>query len=93
MNKYYNTDLTDYKEAKALDQLLKLATDAMQTQAEEDAQSNFTNPIGQFTITIGGVQTAFMLGGPQYDGVLAFITHIAYENGYMVDLDRLTVEE
>lgn len=91
MNKHYNTKLTSYNEAEALEQLLKNAHAALCADWErvdafaEDAWQDF------FTITINGVQTAFYLGGPQYEALIAFVNTIADENFYEVNLNEHTV--
>ena len=90
-NTSYSVRLKEYKESAALQQLL---------QAADEAASNFLDHFiedadyfDEFTITINGVTTAFVLGGPQYDALLAFVCHIADENGYSVDCAKSIVEE
>lgn len=93
MNTQYNTQLATYKESKALEQLLQAADEAMAEQIKRDERQKWYDKTDQFTITIGGVQTAFTLGGPQLDGLYAFVDYIAKENGYEVDFDCCTVKE
>ena len=90
-NAQYNAALKNYKESAALEQLLKAANAAIDCYDERFANDNYE--LDQFTITVGGVQTAFILGGPQYDALIDFIQHIADENLYLVDFDELTVSE
>jgi hypothetical protein len=90
-NKHYRTRLSTYNEAEALQQLMQTINTALSDerfkQYEDDVMSD------EILITIGGVQTAFYLGGPQVDGLMAFIDHIANENGYEVDFNNSTVVE
>lgn len=99
-NNQFNTQLTSYNEANALQQLLKAANqtfDEMNRQyeaaeaAEDFSRSEALVSDFQFTITVGGIQTAFILGCPQFEALLAFINHIAGENLYSVDIDNSTV--
>lgn len=91
MNNQYSTHLDSYKESKALQQLLEAASAALENQNRAfDSDNDY---IDEFTITINGVQTAFMLGGPQFDALLDFVSHISNENFYAVDFDKNTVEE
>lgn len=91
-NKQYNTALNTYNEAEALQQLLRAAHEAIV--ADNDRiESNADYSLDQFTITIAGVQTAFHLGGPQLEALYRFVQHVATENFYTVDFDRLTVEK
>ena len=91
-NKQYNTNLNSYNESEALQQLLRTTFDALNAETERieaDASDAWQE---QFTITVGGVQTAFILGGPQVEALVAFIQHIAGENLYSVDIDKRIVE-
>ena len=90
-NNQYNVALKSYNQAAALEQLLKTAHAAVDNfidRMDDDERGHF-----QFTITINGVQTAFMFGSPQHDALLSFIEHIADEYGYIVDYDNETVTE
>lgn len=91
VNKHYRTGLSTYNEAEALQQLMQTINTALSDerfkQSEDDVMSD------EILITIGGTQTAFYLGGPQVDGLMAFIDHIANENGYEVDFKNSTVVE
>lgn len=92
-NKYYSILLDSYKESEALQQLLRAVNDALDAENkrfERDAQYAGCE---QFTITVGGVQTAFVLGGPQTQALCEFIQSIAAENFYAVDFDNDTVTE
>lgn len=90
-NKNYRTTLPSYNEPEALNQLLKAAEAAIEKQNSSfDTDDEFYD---EFTITINGVQTAFYLGGPQFDALLAFVDHIAGENFYAVDFNKMTVTE
>ena len=90
-NKHYRTGLSTYKESEALQQLMQTIDTALSDerfkQSEDDVMSD------EILITIGGTQTAFYLGGPQVDGLMAFIDHIANENCYEVDFKNSTVVE
>ena len=88
-NKNYKTTLPSYNEPEALDQLLKAAEAAIERQ--NDAFDTADEYNDEFTITINGTQTAFYLGGPQFDALLAFVDHIAAENLYAVDFNKMTV--
>lgn len=90
-NKNYDIN-NQYNEAEALQQLLRAVhhgLDVANERFESDESSG--SMFEQFHITVAGVQTAFVLGGPQVDALLAFIEHIAHENFYSVDFDKLTV--
>ena len=90
-NKNYSTSLPTYKESEALDQLLKAAHNAIEKQNDSFDTDNEYND--EFTITINGKQTAFYLGGPQLDALIAFAQHIASENFYEVDINSMSVTE
>lgn len=101
-NNQFNTQLTSYNEAEALQQLLravKQSSEEMNRQyeaadeAEDFGKSEALVCDFQFTITVGGTQTAFMLGGPQQEALYKFIQHIAAENFYSVDISNSTVTE
>jgi hypothetical protein len=72
-------------EAKMLDKLLK----ALFNQAEKDLKHNTDSDI---IIIIGDEVVRLGLGGPQIDGMLALIYHIAGENFYDVDVENRTVK-
>lgn len=90
-NTQHNAALNNYKESAALEQLLKAADAALQLTDERLNDDDYE--LDQFTITVGGIQTAFVMGAPQYEALLAFIQHIADENLYAVDFNKLTVSE
>ena len=96
-NKFYSTELSSYNEAKALQQLLNATLDAAEFQNDAndrelaDKECNDWTDL-EFTITVNGIQTAFMLGGPQQEALYAFINHIANENAYEVDIPGRTVK-
>lgn len=84
----------DYNEAQALNELLQTASEYLaeaNTASEDDNYDYFD--CAQFTITIGGVSTAYILGGPQYQALCLFISSIAEENSYAVDFEQGTVTE
>ena len=93
MNIQYDTNLNSYKEAKALQQLLRAIDDAERLDNEKFASGDENIPLDQFTITIAGIQTAFIVGGPQTDALREFVAYIASDNGYAVDFDKSTVED
>lgn len=95
-NKNYDIHLQSYDEASALQQLLRATITATTLQAErfENADDDtYGLDDEQFTITIAGVQTAFMLGGPQTQALFEFIESISAENFYAVDFDTQTVKD
>lgn len=94
-NKNYDIDLETYSESAALQQLLQAAYAAADEEMKlfDDACAGKDVPFGQFTITIGGVQTAFLLGGAQIEALAAFIDYLAKENGYAVDFNKATVTD
>jgi len=95
-NNQYTVAHNNYNEAAALQQLLE-ATDATlhewNEMAEEALQRKEDFDVAEFTITVGGVQTAFILGGPQVEALYRFVKHIAAENMYYVDVHTQTVED
>lgn len=90
-NKYYNVQASDYNEARALQQLLIAADTAIGKDNERFERNAEDAGIESFTITINGVQTAFVLGGPQFEALCAFIESISADNGYEVDYKHLLV--
>lgn len=87
----YNTHIDGYSESAALQFLLRAAHNALEADLER-IEKNDDYTTDQFTISVGGVTCAFLLGGPQYDALISFVEHIAGENLYTVNLDNLTVE-
>lgn len=85
-NKYYRTQLSTYKESEALQQLLDAINDAISNERLEQLEDDVMND--EFVIIVNGVQTAFYLGGPQVEGLYAFMQHIASENFYTVDINN-----
>lgn len=80
----------DYNEAEALQQLMHAADAACDDSVERMTQHKDFS--GQFTININGQSIAFYLGGPQIDGLFAFIEHVASENFHEVNfIDRTVV--
>lgn len=71
-------------EHQMLDTLLKAMYKQMEADLNEDSTSDFL-------IIINNTVVHFTLGGPQFEGLLAFINHIAAENWHEVDLDNRTV--
>ena len=90
-NKQHNTYLNEYNEAAALQQLLQALHSALDTQNKKFESDS--EDLDQFTITVGGVQTAFYLGGPQSEAIYKFVQHVANENFYEVDIHNATVSE
>lgn len=91
-NKNYNTHLNSYNEAEALDQLIKAAHSLMTKVADSFESADDSAENYEFTITVDGIQTAFYAGGPQIEALYSFIKHIADENFYYVDFDKMSVE-
>lgn len=95
-NTQYTIARRTYNEAEALKQLLE-ATDAAlndwleEVEASADRDDDVVD-VSEFTITVGGVQTAFVLGGPQVAALHQFVKHIASEKTYYVDISTNTVE-
>jgi len=92
-NKLYDCNLSTYNEASALQQLLKAIAadaDAMLKEAESGVTTDWCR---QFMITVGGVQTAFTLGGPQMEALYRFVQHVADENCYTVDIENAIVTD
>lgn len=88
-NEQYSTELKTYCEPAALQQLLQSVHTAMTNQ--NDAYDAGEEYLDEFTITVAGVQTAFIMGGPQAEALYRFIEHIAAENLYIVDYDTMTL--
>lgn len=87
-----STYLPNYSESAALQDLLKCvntALDERNYRFEIDPQNAVDD---QFIITVGGRSIAFYLGGPQTEALFRFVEHIAGENLYSVDFDKLTVD-
>lgn len=84
-----DVSLKDYNEANALQKLLQ----AMNDQLEVANEQFHINNNSSFSITIGGVSIAFILGGPQVQALCEFITAVSDENGYTVDFLKSTVVE
>lgn len=91
-NKQYDASMETYRESAALQQLLEAIDSAAQADSNRSDEAN-EFICSQFTITVGGVQTAFWLGGPQIDALCDFVRHIAAENFYTVDLINNIVSE
>ena len=89
-----NVNNKKYSEAAALQQLLESLDKALEVMNSDFEQSNDYDYLNeQITITIGGISTAFLLGGPQAQAIYVFVQHIAEENGYSVDVRKNTVIE
>lgn len=91
-NKQYTTHLSTYNEAEALEQLLKAAASAVEKVSKAFDENRNSDADVDFTITIDGVQTAFICGGPQIEALYSFIKHVASENWYEVDFHERTVK-
>lgn len=83
MEKIYNSDVNNlkYNEDSALHQL-STAINVVTAELNDDYMLTDDYPTAQFTIAIGGVSTAFLIGGPQIQALVAFIDSLAAENGY-----------
>lgn len=92
-NKNYSTHLSSYSEAAALQQLMQAAADAIDAENQRFEADSNNIVFEEFTITVAGVQTAFILGGVQYQALVEFVKSIADENFYAVDFDKQTVED
>jgi hypothetical protein len=86
----YSTRYDGYHEAAALQQLLETIEHAMARQLELWTAGHHEQ-CDEFTITVGGIQTAFDLGGPQVEALYKFVEHIAGENFYEVDIPKCKV--
>ena len=88
-NLHYSTNIDSYNEAEALQQLLKAASEALAdtcSALEDNKDLAF-----DFTITVNGVQTAFICGAPQIEALYRFVSYVATENMYIVDFNKMTV--
>jgi len=95
MNKYIatsNTQHQNYRESAALQTLLEALSAALEDSNNHfDETGDWLDPT--ITITVGGISTAFYLGGPQAQAICKFVESIAEENGYDVDFKNDTVTE
>lgn len=92
-NKNYDIN-GKYNEAEALQQLLRAVNSALDIQNQRfDSAKDCEFCDEQFTITVAGIQTAFVLGGPQVQALIEFVESIASENCYEVSLKEATVTE
>jgi hypothetical protein len=74
-----------YNEQEALQQLKNAAEIALNRSNEEYEQSDDSDyHYEQLTITVDGKSFALVLGGPQFQALINFIDHIAYENMYVI---------
>ena len=89
INNQYRTSLSTYKESEALQQLVRTVNNALTNERFQQFEHDVMTD--EILITVNGVQTAFYLGGPQMDGLFAFVDYIANENGYAVNFDEGTV--
>lgn len=87
-NTFYYVPHEHYKEATALQQLLCAIDAEAKADEERCARNDFS---GKFTINIGGQSVAFLVGGPQIEGLCKFVEQIAAENFHEVDFERNTV--
>lgn len=87
-----NTHHKNYSEAAALQVLIEQLHLALEEMNDhfDDADYLIAPDIN---IVVGGVSTAFYLGGPQSAAIHNFVNSIAEENGYCVDLIERTVTE
>lgn len=87
-----NTQHKNYSEAAALQVLIRQLRLAL-----VEMNDHFDDPdyliAPDINIVVGGVSTAFSLGGPQAQAIYTFVNSIAEENGYCVDLKEHTVTE
>lgn len=87
-----NTQHKNYSEPAALQVLIEQLHLAL-----EEMNDHFDDPdypvAPDINIVVGGVSTAFYLGGPQSQALYNFVISIAEENGYCVDLIERTVTE
>lgn len=88
-NEQYSTALNTYKESAALQQLLEATHYAVTSL--NDAFDAGQERYDELTITVAGIQTAFILGGPQAEAIYRFVEQIADENLYEVDLENSKV--
>lgn len=89
-----NVKRIDYSEAAALEQMLRAADETLAEMNDGYEKTNDDIYLDvQFTISVGGISTAFLLGGPQMQALCNFVQSIADENGYSVDFETMTVSE
>lgn len=80
-----NDDCTNknYSEAAAIQQLLDAIDEACVSETEDWPQ---------LKVTIGCNTIAFVLGGPQVEGICKFCKQLADENAYSIDFESNVVE-
>jgi len=89
---FYRVNDDHYKESIALQNMLRAADSAAEQQCERLHAGDYS--FEKFTITIGQMSTAFILGGPQLCALYKFAQHIADENGYEIkEIDGVTTVE
>lgn len=86
----HNVNLTGYSEPDALQRLLVLIDRALEDDIIRTDRGDHI--FDQFTITIGGTSVAFYIGGPQAEGLYAFVNHICAENLYGCDFENCIIK-
>lgn len=89
----HSTKIVNYSEAAALQDLLRCINEEMSAQNYRQQFDDLTDEYSEFTISVAGRSVAFLLGRPQFEALYRFIEHIAAENLYAIDNEKLTVEE
>lgn len=92
-NNYSSIKNEQYNEAGALQQLLQSLHKATAEQNARFDSADSDCEFSQFTITVDNVQTAFILGAPQFEALYTFVQVIAAENFYEVDVINDTVTD
>lgn len=82
----YDVRLSMYSEPEAIQELLTTVDDVLKQADANDYVDDY-----QIQITIGGRTVAFVLGGPQAEGLYQFCAQLADENFYEIDTDNNTI--
>ena len=87
-----STYLPNYSESAALTDLLRCINSEAEEQNYRLEFDETADVYSQFTITVAGRSIAFLAGGPQIEALYKFVEHIAEENLYNVDYEKMIVE-
>lgn len=82
-NEIRNLNLPEYSEEETLKALHKNVDAALDRQNRIFEETNI-DIYDQLFITVNGIQHAFLLGGPQVQGICEFIKNVCEENGYAI---------
>ena len=95
MSKISTSDVNhpQYKESEALQRLLESLDAALAEQNARFDDADISPSYDQIVISVGGESIAFLLGGPQTQGINEFVESIAADNGYAFNFHNQTVVE